>query len=465
MDADWFCQMGGRDYGPLNLEQIRRMVARGQVTPESLVRQGKGGSWVPATQVSGLFVTPVARVVGSAANVPAVPLAPPAPVANAPATPISVPPVPARAVAVSPIAFAPVAVAPGAPLPVGLPVGVAIAPVAAVSAVPVGQPVMSVVPFATETKTASKGTLRRKRKDSLPMILMGVAGVALVVLAIVAFAVMGGGGKPVAKLDGGQRAAAKKVADDDQTPTAASGDKRVVAKATAAAMSPDKILNSIERWSDAAKARTLQGKSFQVKLVGVWDGPDGLCVGLQIKNLPTASETLTYSGWNRTSGTLAILADDAGQTYSLLPVKGGDADRKTSPVKLRPGQTVEDVLVFAKPPDDVESLRLALSREVVGQGGDQYFGFKIPKSFVSDERPEPELASSDMPESRATAERAPRDPNEPPSLADLQRRMEKDVKSDEDAKEKARQARAAEIEKEAKEMDADKKGSKADSPK
>ena len=454
MDADWFCQMAGREYGPLNLEQIRRMVARGQVTLDSLVRQGKDGEWIPAQQVPGLFMMPVARVVGYAATAPA----------PAVVTPVS--PVP-----VSQVSVVPIAAPPGSPLPVGLPVGVAVAPVAAVSVVPVGQPAISVASFAPETKTGTKAVRVRKRKDPLPMILIGGAGVALVVVAIVAVSMLSGGSgsAKVAKTSGSKTTTAEQTGANQPTPSSASDDdQRDGAKTPAAAttksktatMSVEKILDSIERWTDATKSRKLQGKSFQVQLVGVWDGPDGLCLEMQIKNPPTAGGTLTYSGWNRTSGTLAVLADDAGQTFALLPVKGGDTERKTSPVKLRPGQAVEDVLVFAKPPDDVENLRLALSYEVVGQGGDRYFGFKIPKSMVSDERPTPELASSDMPDSRATADRAPRDPNEPPSLAEIQKRMEADVKADEAAQEQASKARSAAREKAAQEMDAKEKDAK-----
>lgn len=64
MSADWFCKIGDKKYGPLNDKQIKTIVAKGQLKPEHLVRQGSEGPWVPAGRVKGLFPA------GAAGNAP-----------------------------------------------------------------------------------------------------------------------------------------------------------------------------------------------------------------------------------------------------------------------------------------------------------------------------------------------------------------------------------------------------------
>ena len=55
MAAEWFCKIGEKKYGPWNDKQLKTVVAKGQLKPEHLVRQGSEGPWVPAGRVKGLF--------------------------------------------------------------------------------------------------------------------------------------------------------------------------------------------------------------------------------------------------------------------------------------------------------------------------------------------------------------------------------------------------------------------------
>lgn len=55
MSADWFCKIGEKKVGPLNGQQLKTIVAKGQLRPEHLVRQGSEGPWVPAGRIKGLF--------------------------------------------------------------------------------------------------------------------------------------------------------------------------------------------------------------------------------------------------------------------------------------------------------------------------------------------------------------------------------------------------------------------------
>jgi len=55
MSADWFCKIGERKVGPLSGQQLKSIVATGQLKPEHLVRRGSEGPWVPAGRIKGLF--------------------------------------------------------------------------------------------------------------------------------------------------------------------------------------------------------------------------------------------------------------------------------------------------------------------------------------------------------------------------------------------------------------------------
>ncbi len=55
MSADWFCKIGEKKLGPLNNQQLKTFVAKGQLKPEHLVRRGNEGPWLPAGRIKGLF--------------------------------------------------------------------------------------------------------------------------------------------------------------------------------------------------------------------------------------------------------------------------------------------------------------------------------------------------------------------------------------------------------------------------
>jgi len=55
MSADWFCKIGEKKIGPLNGQQLKTIVARGQLKPDHLVRRGSEGPWVAAGRIKGLF--------------------------------------------------------------------------------------------------------------------------------------------------------------------------------------------------------------------------------------------------------------------------------------------------------------------------------------------------------------------------------------------------------------------------
>ena len=64
MADEWYCEIAGREIGPLSSEQLRVMAAKGQILPSDCVRQGSQGSWILARQVRGLFA-PAAELAGA----------------------------------------------------------------------------------------------------------------------------------------------------------------------------------------------------------------------------------------------------------------------------------------------------------------------------------------------------------------------------------------------------------------
>jgi hypothetical protein len=69
MTDEWYCEIAGREIGPLTSQQLRAMAAKGQILSRDCVRQGLHGVWTPAAKVKGLL--PAAK------PLPAKPIVPP----------------------------------------------------------------------------------------------------------------------------------------------------------------------------------------------------------------------------------------------------------------------------------------------------------------------------------------------------------------------------------------------------
>lgn len=81
MAAEWFCQVKGRQLGPLTVGQLRAMAQQGHLRPQDLVRRGRTAAWVPAERVPGLFSPEPGSSAGADSQAPAAPQ----PVSTAPA--------------------------------------------------------------------------------------------------------------------------------------------------------------------------------------------------------------------------------------------------------------------------------------------------------------------------------------------------------------------------------------------
>jgi hypothetical protein len=55
MAKPWYFQMMGAEIGPLTAAELRDRVKLGQIQPDTLVRSGKDGKWIPADRWKGLL--------------------------------------------------------------------------------------------------------------------------------------------------------------------------------------------------------------------------------------------------------------------------------------------------------------------------------------------------------------------------------------------------------------------------
>ncbi len=55
MPHEWYIQHGGKQYGPLTSANLKKLAAERKITPSTNVRRGAEGNWVPASRVQGLF--------------------------------------------------------------------------------------------------------------------------------------------------------------------------------------------------------------------------------------------------------------------------------------------------------------------------------------------------------------------------------------------------------------------------
>lgn len=55
MSGNWYCIAFGIELGPMSHEDLARLASRGELSPDSQVRNGAAGAWVAARTVGGLF--------------------------------------------------------------------------------------------------------------------------------------------------------------------------------------------------------------------------------------------------------------------------------------------------------------------------------------------------------------------------------------------------------------------------
>lgn len=391
MTDEWFCEIAGREIGPLSAQQLRAMAVKGQVVPGDRVRQGQS-PWVAAEQVRGLFPPPSQPPAATVPKQNHLPTAQPAP--RPPAAPnpnpnptpkTSSPPALPRAEAWEP--------EPEADAPNSINI-VTDSPTS--GAVRVGTRI--ILPHAK----------RQLQQQKMMVILLLVAIVGLAVAALI-LVVSGGPGK-IESSGGGLTKLAKNIAEkakesettvenpkDAETPEEldSSDMPRKRPKITAdlfaepgektdkTAVAPSETKEP--EWVDAS-AGPARVEDVAIKIAEVVntapnaDSPaEGrLLITVEVKNL-SESRKLEFSGWIRGGIARGIrLTDNFNNVYRAQPV--GRASTSGGPVSIYPSRSRRETLAFEPPIDKAEFLRIELPASALGQSG--AVRLKIPAAMI-----------------------------------------------------------------------------------
>jgi hypothetical protein len=65
MSEKWYCLAFGIELGPMSRDDLQMLASRGELLPDSLVREGPSGAWVAARTTAGLFPAGDASVAAS----------------------------------------------------------------------------------------------------------------------------------------------------------------------------------------------------------------------------------------------------------------------------------------------------------------------------------------------------------------------------------------------------------------
>jgi len=379
MSADWFCKIGEKKYGPLNDKQLKTIVAKGQLKPEHLVRQGSEGPWIPAGRVKGLFPSSPAGNTPSQGKKP--PQATGKPSSKAAAKPATV-----RATGLPTAAEAP---APPAPdMPQELTLGAHHKHVE-MNVDSLNIHAMPVNVSRRKVKTGMKG-LKKEEQKKLTILLwcFGGGGITIGLIVFISAIVTG-------KFSSPKPEETAKVPAADQP--AGSGKKTEKEK--------EKEKDAAEK--KPAQEKDIEGTRVQVKItVGDVDvmvlkpmrgpPPEGvktkdtevLIVPVRLYLKEGATKPVELTSWFDDSLVAKVsLKDDTKRSYELL---GQVADGKTIREKGKPWLIVK--LVFEAPADTKWKLLQLKLPAAAFQAGGPIIGFEINPNDIRPDAAKPDKA-------------------------------------------------------------------------
>jgi hypothetical protein len=361
---EWFCEIAGREIGPLSSQQLKAMAAKGQILPTDRVRLGAAGEWMPADHVTGLFAAheePQPLRAGPA-GVHASPL-PPAPSLPR-AKPLAQPPV-------GPPPVSPSGITKGAG-----PVDVA--------AEPAGNAPLAHGGTITASLTRAKQKRRRQMLATGATVVV-VAGVLIVCL------VWAAGGFGEIKQGGGLTAVARKTATSAAQPKGPKGDgaeseskdRRNGGKADGAGAKqssekppekpagqddPDAKDSADEgKWVDASMSTAVvdqvpiqvQSVAWEGRKLGTLEGAY-LVIHVEVKNPSRLPDNrLMFEGWSPNAPHRGVrLTDDQRKVYQAKEADPANTVANMLPIKIKAGAPAHDVLLFDAPSPKVKYLRL-----------------------------------------------------------------------------------------------------------
>lgn len=416
--SEWFCNIAGREIGPLTASQLRAMARSGQLRPDDPIRQAPEGKWLPASCAKGLFPDSADSPARDTPSVPAgTPVSP-----MTPAAPAFVHPIPVGAVVpqVEPpmeVPEAPPVVASplGSALPRAVPVPASHGIVSPESDAAPGPFDFGPDPRSRTGRSAARAPQgppeggRRKRQQKMLLwtggvvLLVAVAGAVGAVIALNSDSA----DKPDATVSAAENSADAPAdpADDlnslELHPPKGKADPGLLSAVQASGAGADAApAAKEERWSDAA-TEPAQAGDLEVRIVSIQIGPvsylrkarstdateDCLLVRISVTNR-NAEKMLDYASWpaSASPGRGAILEDDKSNVYRQKPEKPSEqlVDQVTSK-SVYPNSAAEDLLAFQKPVAAAGELRLTLPGATVGQPG--AFRFKIARTLITEAAP------------------------------------------------------------------------------
>ncbi|MHB1038446.1 MAG: DUF4339 domain-containing protein [Pirellulales bacterium] len=369
MTAQWYCRLGGREVGPLSSQQLLAMSHKGQISPDTPVRQGETGSWVAARSVKGLF----SETPKKAATRP--------PVAKPLATP---PPVPAAPVV--PDAVVPPPIQPGVPTPP--PVRKETPEIRILTDAEPDRPAASARKPYQEYRRQAKQKRDLYVVGGLISVVIVLGAAALYVVLFPPYKSQPAETKPPAEVAVEEPKPAKTPkAEPHETPAKATEQPPMV-----------KWYDATKFWArqvePAVKTRILSATIVELSAKDAADAAEKAAEKPKSKYLLIRLQTVNYGqtakvewpSWNASSAGAGsepdrvALTDDTGKVYpqidvKTLPVGDGGGSRL-----IGKNEWVEDLLAFEAPADGIKFLRLKPPASVFGKRGE--FGFEIPKSMI-----------------------------------------------------------------------------------
>ena len=422
MANEWYVQHGGKQYGPMTSANLKKLAAEGKISPNTTVRLGSEGTWVPAARVQGLFAAGQPAAAPRAAQFPAVDTPPPAPKAVDLAAPPIAPP---RSLPVGrPLAH--VQLTNVAPLPKAVPADSgSVAPkVLGAVAIILGTvalatcwlPYMGGLVGWTGIAVGGLGLIvgivglvvaAMKQGTGLTLNVAGTSGSAVgLVLAIVLGIVSGFfSPAPVPKPVVIVKAPAPVVVPPpkQEAPLPKEPEPEPVWVDAKEAIQQGDIKASIV--SVAIAKVVLEGGDLSLGTFGKRQKPQPMLkVRVAMENT-SADKILEFGGWHGTADMLgqgvgdllggelakaaksasagALLTDNINNKYKQQPTFSiaGAPIALGANASLRPGKTIESDLVFEPPLESVEYLRLELSPAAFN--GTDSLRFQIPKEMIT----------------------------------------------------------------------------------
>lgn len=118
-----------------------------------------------------------------------------------------------------------------------------------------------------------------------------------------------------------------------------------------------------------------------------------VCAKIRITN--TGKAPLNYKGWNAPGPDAAVAIDQADKLLQLAPVDAKSPLKRSGSVAIQPGESLDDLLVFAASTPPVLPIRLALPHQAVVSASKKAFGFQAAASYLAkDPSGEPPAASA-----------------------------------------------------------------------